>query len=159
MGARRIAREVALRILFAREFSPDAVERALGSEWNFYRFPPDDENAREGQARRPHGRRERQVVAFAGTLVRGVEERCEALDALIRRASHNWRLERMTSIDRNVLRMGAFELAHLPDVPPRVTLNEAIELVKRYGTADSPAFVNGVLDRVMRLTEGACGSG
>ncbi len=159
MGTRRIAREVALRILFAREFGSEVVERALGADWNFYRFPPDDEDEAKAAAQRPQGRRERQVIAFAGTLVRGVEERCEALDELIRRASHNWRLERMTSIDRNVLRMGAFELAHLPDVPPRVTLNEAIELVKRYGTADSPAFVNGVLDRVMRLTEDACGSG
>jgi N utilization substance protein B len=70
------------------------------------------------------------------------------LDAQLSRASKNWRLERMTRVDRNVLRLGAWELAHQPDVPRAVVLDEAVELAKRFGSEDSGPFVNGVLDRV-----------
>lgn len=85
---------------------------------------------------------------FANVLVRGVETSREAIDDKIREVSHHWRLERMTQVDRNILRMATFELMKLPDVPRRVTLNEAIELAKRFGTEGSAGFVNGVLDRI-----------
>ena len=70
------------------------------------------------------------------------------IDKLIEEHSHNWRLERMQRIDRNVLRIGVFELKQLPDIPRKVTINEAIELAKMFGTEDSAAFINGVLDRI-----------
>lgn len=84
--------------------------------------------------------------AYAESLVRGVRGRIEELDALIKTASRNWRIERMTRVDRNVMRLAAFEL--LQDVPAAVVLDEAVELAKRYGTEDSSSFVNGVLDRL-----------
>mgnify|MGYP005813349181 CR=1 FL=1 len=72
----------------------------------------------------------------------------EAIDDTIRAVSKHWRLERMSRVDRNVIRLGAFELLHMRDIPRRVTLNEAVELAKRFGNEESAAFVNGVLDRI-----------
>ena len=80
--------------------------------------------------------------------MRGVLEEREGLDETIRTASENWRIERMTRVDRNVLRLGTWELKHRPDVPRAVILDEAIELAKRYGSEESGAFVNGVLNQV-----------
>ena len=71
-----------------------------------------------------------------------------AIDELISGSSKNWRLERMSRVDRNILRLGTTELSAFPGVPVRVALNEAVELAKRFGTSDSPAFVNGILDRI-----------
>lgn len=88
------------------------------------------------------------VAEFANILVRGVEDGLARIDATIREVSHHWRIERMTRVDRNILRLATFELLSLPDVPRRVTLNEAIELAKRFGSEGSPGFVNGVLDRI-----------
>lgn len=88
------------------------------------------------------------VAAFADGLVRGVEQHRVRIDETIRRVSHHWRLERMTRVDRNILRLATFELLELADVPRRVTLNEAIELAKRFGSEGSAGFVNGVLDRI-----------
>ena len=70
------------------------------------------------------------------------------MDASIERYSHRWRVDRMSRIDRNILRLAAYELTHCPDLPPRVVLNEAIELAKRFGSEESSAFINGILDRV-----------
>ncbi len=88
------------------------------------------------------------VAEFANGLVRGVEQHRVRIDETIRRVSHHWRLERMTRVDRNILRLATFELLELADVPRRVTLNEAIELAKRFGSEGSAGFVNGVLDRI-----------
>ena len=84
--------------------------------------------------------------AYADELVRGVTGELEVVDGAIRRASHNWRLERMSRVDRNVLRIGTWELLH--DVPRAVAIDEAVDLGKRFGSEESGAFVNGVLDRV-----------
>ncbi len=84
--------------------------------------------------------------AYAEELVRGVLGELPAVDAAIRKASTNWRIERMSRVDRNVLRLGTWELMH--DVPRPVAIDEAVELGKRFGSEDSGAFVNGVLDRV-----------
>ncbi len=89
--------------------------------------------------------------AFANELVLGIGRELAKVDEAIRAASENWRIERMPRVDRNVLRLGAYELLFLADVPRRVTINEAIELAKRYGDAGSPAFVNGVLDRIAQV--------
>jgi len=89
---------------------------------------------------------------FARNMFLDIAERIGALDEVIVTASDNWRLERMSRVDRNILRVGVFELCHRPDTPPRVAINEAVELAKRFGTEDSAAFVNGVLDRIARDT-------
>jgi N utilization substance protein B len=86
--------------------------------------------------------------AYADGVVRGVADNLEETDNRIRNASRNWRLERMTRVDRNLIRIGAFELAHRREVPRAVIIDEAVELAKRFGTEDSGAFVNGVLDRI-----------
>lgn len=86
--------------------------------------------------------------AFADQLVRGVVSSLGRVDRLIGAASANWRVERMTRVDRNVLRLGAYELSSCPDIPRAVSLDEAVELAKRFGTEESGSFVNGVLDRI-----------
>ena len=91
-------------------------------------------------------------VTFARRVVAGVERSREEIDALIERSSVNWRLVRMPVIDRNILRLAAFELLSCPDVPASVSINEAVELAKRYGDKDSRAFVNGLLDRIAAET-------
>ena len=85
---------------------------------------------------------------FANQIVQTYAERQEEVDGLIRSSSHHWRLERMPIVDRNVLRVAIVELQHMTDIPKRVTLNEAVELAKRFGSEGSGAFVNGVLDRI-----------
>ena len=110
-------------------------------------LPHDAEDSYEYEALRGTD----EELGFADSLVRGVVEHRDSIDATLARASTNWKLSRMTAVDRNLLRLGTFELAHLPTVPARVVLNEAIEISKRYGTADSSAFINGILDRVAAL--------
>lgn len=129
MGARTTAREAALQMLFAIEASDVDVEQAIGDFWR--ELPGDAEG-------RP----------YADEAVRGVRAGLAELDERIVRASKNWRLERMTRVDRNLLRLGAWELVARADVPRAVVLDEAVELAKRFGTEESGAFVNGVLDRI-----------
>ena len=90
----------------------------------------------------------REGEEFANRIVRGCESEQERIDEIIRAVSQHWRLERMTRVDRNILRLATFELLAMDDIPRRVTLNEAVELAKRYGSEGSPGFVNGVLDRI-----------
>ena len=85
---------------------------------------------------------------FANEIVRGYGAVRDTIDDKIRAVSKHWRLERMSRVDRNIIRLGAYELLHVPGVPSRVTLNESVELAKRFGNEESPAFVNGVLDRI-----------
>ncbi len=85
---------------------------------------------------------------FAQALVKGVHKHQVRIDELISEVAENWRLDRMAAIDRNILRIGAFEILYSPDVPPKVAINEALELAKRYSTAQSSRFVNGILDRL-----------
>ena len=86
--------------------------------------------------------------SYADAIVRGVTDDLSAIDDRLRKASTHWRLERMSRVDRNLLRRGAWELVARKDVPRAVILDEAVELAKAYGTEESPAFVNGVLNRV-----------
>ncbi len=85
---------------------------------------------------------------FARRIVQGVIEHRNEIDQMIEERSEHWRLDRMTIIDRNILRMAIFELLHCDDVPPKVTLNEAIDLGKRFGSEESGSFINGILDRI-----------
>ena len=129
MGARTTAREAALQMLYALEASGGGAEQVIG---DFWRELPGDPEGRD----------------YADAIVRGLAAGGETVDARIRAASKNWRIERMTRVDRNILRMGAWELEHRPEVPRAVIIDEAVELAKRYGTDESSAFVNGVLDRI-----------
>lgn len=94
-------------------------------------------------------RRDSEVCIFATQLVRGVSENMAELDALIDRYSLNWEIDRMPVIDRNILRLGMYELIYRDDIPPKVAINEAVELANKFSTPDSKKFVNGILDRVM----------
>lgn len=134
MGARRLGRERALQALYQLETDTKiSPEGALDAAWAAH----DDEGPREPQA-----------DVFAKELIDGVRANQADIDKLIEEHSHNWRLERMQRIDRNVLRIGVFELKHLPDVPRKVTINEAVELAKTFGNEASSAFINGLLDRI-----------
>lgn len=106
--------------------------------------------------------RERRIAEgnrqYLETLVGLIAQKQAAIDAALDRALTNWRLERLSVIDRNVLRIGAAEILFLEDVPARVSIQEAIELAERYGTGESPRFVNGVLDALMRSVRSATGA-
>lgn len=129
MGARSSGREAALQMLFAVEAASASPTQVLRDFWR--EFPGDAEG-------RP----------YSESLVQGVVEERSGLDERITRASEHWRLSRMTRVDRNVLRLGTWELLHEAETPRAVILDEAVELAKRFGTEDSGAFVNGVLGRV-----------
>ena len=128
MGARTTGREAALQMLFALE-NGGSIERVI---MHFWRLTPGDPEGRE----------------YADALARGVTDELSRLDDMIRKASMNWRLERMARVDRNILRMGAWELVHCADVPRAVIIDEGVELAKQFGTEESSSFVNGVLDRI-----------
>ncbi len=129
MGARRSGREAALQMLFQMEASGADAEEVIRTFWRSFEADP------EGKP-------------YADELVRGAAAHLAELDATIIAAADNWRLERMTRLDRNLLRLGVFELAHRADVPRAVILDEAVELAKSFGAEGSGAFVNGVLARV-----------
>src|SRR5205085_1435700 len=90
---------------------------------------------------------------FCLRLFNGVLKHLKEIDRRLSEAAENWRLPRMSGVDRNVLRLGAHELLYVPDTPPSVALNEAIELARRFGSAESPAFVNGVLDKLLKTRD------
>lgn len=137
LGSRRKARALALQVLYAQDLAPvageggDKLDHAVATYGDRFELDVDPE-ARE----------------FAQVLVRAASVDPAAVDAAITAASRNWRLERMARVDRNILRLAVGELQHVSDTPVKVVINEAVELAKRFGTAESPAFVNGVLDRV-----------
>lgn len=143
MPGRRRAREYALQVLYQVDLTEVSAEQALRGFWIGFR----DEDLTPGTA--PVTREESD---FTRVLVEGVCTERERIDALIENASLNWRLTRMPIVDRNILRMACFELLARVDIPVSVTINEAVELAKRYGGADSRAFVNGILDRIAHDT-------
>ena len=91
------------------------------------------------------------LVEFTLELIAGIKEHQAEIDETIRQVAENWRIDRMAAIDRNILRLGAYELLHRPEVPAKVAINEALELAKRYSTAQSSRFVNGILDKVFQV--------
>ncbi len=93
--------------------------------------------------------RDAETLRFATRLVEGVWDNWDEIERTVQAVAQNWNIARMAVIDRNVLRLGTFELLHCPDIPPKVAVNEAIELGKRYSTANSGAFINGILDKIM----------
>jgi N utilization substance protein B len=131
MGARHSGREAALQMLFQMEASGLGADEVTQLYWRSF-----------GADAEPESR------AYADQCVLGVAASLPSLDRHIGAASQHWRVERMTRVDRNVLRLGTWELAERTDVPRAVVLDEAVELAKSFGNDDSSAFVNGVLNRV-----------
>jgi N utilization substance protein B len=141
MGARHLGRERALQALYQLEQDTRLdAKAALEAAWN----ASDDEGPREAQADQ-----------FALEIVSGVRDHLAEIDQLIETHSTNWRIDRMHRIDRNVLRIGIFELKYRQDIPRKVTINEAVELGKTFGNEASSAFINGLLDRVAGVVEKA----
>ena len=130
MGKRRKAREVALQFLYALDVNA-ATDPGPHEEEFWQRHPVD------GQTR-----------AFADALVRGSKQHQEKIDQGIAQCAEHWGLDRMAVVDRNILRMAVYELLWQSDVPPKVAINEAIEIAKKFGTRESSRFINGVLDRI-----------
>jgi N utilization substance protein B len=129
MGKRRESRECALQMLFQLDLNPtDELDRMFADYWARSKAKPE---ARE----------------FAERLVRGVVERHEEVDDCLKRLAENWDVARMSVVDRNIMRMGLFEMLHCPEIPPVVSINEAVDIAKSYSTAESGRFVNGILDR------------
>lgn len=133
MGRRRKARELALQLLYELDLRDDGeVEPAIEEFWVHQPVPEDE------------------VRDFAERLVRGTKAHQAKIDELIGRFAERWDLERMAVVDRNVLRAGIFELLWAPEVPPKVAINEALEIARKFSTEESTRFINGVLDRVRR---------
>lgn len=140
MGRRRRSREVALQILFQVEVTGGAPREAIDLYYEILASNDPDEDLKPISAgARP----------FAEQLVEGVHIHRSEIDDLITSASENWRLERMPLVDRNVLRIALFEMLYCSDIPPKVSINEAVDLAKSFGSADSGAFINGILDKTL----------
>ena len=140
-GSRRQAREAAFQILY----------RMDGQQAEFEQIVSDPARLQKELATHfahfllPEGQRE-----FAAELAAGALRERQKIDEIIQTARTEWRLSRMAAVDRNLLRVAVYELTHFSDIPPSVTINEAVELAKQFGEADSPAFINGVLDQISR---------
>ncbi len=134
MTRRTRGREIALQVLYQTEQNPGLAP----------------EEVRRFVDRRLLG--DKRLVEWAESLIAGVHANQPRIDALISEVAENWRLDRMAAIDRNILRLGAFEMIFCPEVPTKVAINEALELAKRYSTAQSSRFVNGILDRLQAAT-------
>jgi transcription antitermination factor NusB len=146
MTPRRRARAVALQVLYAMDSMDDVdPDGALATHLREFGVSQDEDVGEQPEEGAIDGR-------LAATLVRGVWAHRVGLDEMLTRLSQNWRVERLARVDRNVLRIALFELAHCQDdVPARVAINEAVELAKRYGSEEAPAFVNGLLDSALDL--------
>jgi transcription antitermination protein NusB len=131
MGSRRQAREQALQLLYQLDLAPAEPQKVMRHFWEAEPADPD-------------------VVEFVRDLVGAVQNNQDRIDELISKASTNWKLPRMSYVDRNVLRLGVAEFIARDDIPPMVSINEAIELGKKFGTTESGAFINGILDRIAR---------
>ena len=130
MRKRTLAREQALKILYQAELTRREINLAAKYYWG------EQEDIDE------------HVSAFTNRLTSGIHEHLNAIDEKISRHATNWQLKRMAVIDRNVLRIGVYELLYASDIPPKVTINEAVELAKKYGDMESSKFVNGILDKI-----------
>lgn len=133
MRKRTFARECALKILYRIEISKESIEDSLKDFWSKSADSADKES---------HD--------FTETLVKGTYENLAAIDGMISKHTDNWSISRMAVIDKNVMRMCIYEMLYRDDIPLNVSINEAIELAKKYGDIDSGKFVNGILDKIKK---------
>lgn len=131
---RRKAREYALKILYMIDIRKENYTSLMNEFW---------ENIKENE----------KVKDFSNEIVKGVMENIEKIDKIISNVSLNWEIERMSYIDRNILRIGTYEIIFKNDIPHPVSINEAIEISKEYGDADSPKFINGILHKIKEIAE------
>lgn len=132
MGYRRKGREIAVQILYQMEMKAASPKEVQGLFWR-------GEEATTEEVRQ-----------FSTDLVEGIYRNRSEIDHMLEKHSIHWKLARMAVVDRNILRLGVYELLYLHDVPTSVVLNEAIEIAKKFGTEDSGAFINGILDNVAK---------
>lgn len=135
MRRRTKARECALKVLYQIEMTKENYDNSLSAFWE--REPETEESVKE----------------FANQLVKGVEENIKEIDETISKYATNWQISRMAVIDRNILRMATHEILYLDDIPPKVSINEAVDIAKKYGDTDSGKFVNGILDKISKTKE------
>ncbi|MDO8602763.1 MAG: transcription antitermination factor NusB [Candidatus Omnitrophota bacterium] len=133
MRKRTFARECALKILYRIEISRESIEDSFKDFWSKSADSADEE-----------------AHNFTETLVRGTCENLKAIDDLISKYTNNWNISRMAVIDKNVMRLCVYEMLYKDDIPLNVSINEAIELAKKYGDVDSGKFVNGILDKIKK---------
>ena len=129
MGTRRKAREYAFQILFQLDFDRDNHQKKLEQFWRAHNCSPE---AKE----------------FAELLVNGTLTHLAQIDERISQQSFNWRLSRMAAVDRNILRFSTYEILYCDDIPPKVSINEALEIAKKYSAPESVSFINGILDKI-----------
>ena len=135
MRKRTRSREMALQALYQLDLVQSKISEALEST----------REERQAEAAGP------EVKKYAEVLVRGVSDKITDLDQVIEQFAEHWKINRMACVDRNILRLSAYEIIYVDDVPPKVAMNEAIELAKKFGDSDSPKFVNGILDKVANV--------
>src|SRR5215475_12274950 len=136
MGPRRKAREYALQMLFQWDITHDGIEQIAAT---FFQNHAEESTA---------------IVDFARRLVKGTVEHVEEIDRLIQRHAEHWRLDRMATVDRNLLRMAVQEFLHDNEIPKTVVINEALEIARRFSSQESPQFINGILDSIKKELEG-----
>lgn len=140
LSVRRKGREIALQILYQCDWDTiEDIDKAITE----YATGLASEAIPENDP----------ALEFGRTRLQGVLTHKAEIDSILRRNAKRWRLERMASVDRNILRIGTFELCYCPDIPPKVAINEALELAKKFCSGESSAFVNGILDAVLRERE------
>jgi len=154
MGQRREARERAVQFLFQHDLNPpENLEEALGHFWSSQRGPAMAEEMAaatwgEKVELPPPTAEELSTRLFADRLIRGVLEHRAELDKKISEHAQNWDIHRIAVVDRNVLRLAIYEMLHRDDIPPVVSINEAVDIAKKFSTRDSGKFVNGILDTI-----------
>lgn len=131
MRKRTYARELSLQILYQMDITQDSPDSTLANFWQSHEKPVPA-----------------QVKSFAAELIKGVTENLALIDDNISQYATNWQLKRMAVVDRNILRLSCYELLFREDIPPKVSINEAVELAKKYSGQEAGKFVNGILDRI-----------
>lgn len=152
-GKRRLAREMAVQMLYQWDLGGSSLPQLFRAFDPWESVPPRKARAAaagEGETFSQLERHLGEAFSYARYLVEGTVEHQEEVDELIRGQADNWRLERMASVDRNILRLAVFELLHEEDVPKLVVMDEAIELAKKFGSEQSGRFVNGILDGLLK---------
>lgn len=132
MRKRSKARESVLQVLYQIDVTGDPVDVVLNQYW---------------QSRN----RNLEVVEFANEIIKGTTDHLSEIDAIISQYSENWEISKMPIIDRNILRFSIYEILYMDDIPPKVTIDEAVELANNFGTPHSGKFINGILDKIMTL--------
>jgi N utilization substance protein B len=154
MGKRREARERAVQFLFQHDLNPpENLDRALNEFWDTQRaaaIAGEKGPATWGQPVElpPLTAEEAEMRLFADPLIRGTLEHRNAIDELIKGHAKNWEFHRIAAVDRNIMRLAIYEMLHREDIPPIVSINEAVDIAKKFSTQDSGKFVNGILDKI-----------